>query len=208
MTTRLYLLPVLHLTDPVYNVPKYLPHRFNPALAGLEGVVWAWVTYLLEDAGLLIADVDDAQHTLLLGKADVIAVPPLDTTIGNATVRNRIRNILEAASIPADWVAVGMTYRQVVRTVICLFQFHNRAVARLLRRLWDGTINMEMTVSEIPAGTRDRLQETADELGLDYSGVTGSTTLRVLLKGMADQINNLLDPGFFRIDGAGLMLNL
>jgi len=55
MTVHLYVLPVLHLVDPNYNVPKYLPHRFNPALVGLENVPWAWETYLLEDIALLIA---------------------------------------------------------------------------------------------------------------------------------------------------------
>src|SRR3990167_7129380 len=121
MTVHLYVLPVLHLVDPNYNVPKYLPHRFNPALIGLENVAWAWETYLLEDISLLIADV---------------------------------------------------------------------------------------TVSQIPAGTRTWLQDVADEFGLDYSGVTGTTTLRDLLKLLADQMSGLLDPSIFQIAGAGLLLNL
>jgi len=208
MTVHLYVLPVLHLVDPNYNVPKYLPHRFNPALVGLENVPWAWETYLLEDIALLIADVTDPQHTLLSGQADVIAVPPLDNTIANATARNRVRTVLEAASIPAGWVSVGMTYRQVVRLVICMFQFHNRLVARLQRRLFDSSVNLDMTVSQIPEGTRTWLQDVAGEFGLDYSGVTGSTTLRDLLKLLADQMSGLLDPSIFQIAGAGLLLNI
>ena len=88
--TRLYILPVVHLTNPVYNVPKYLPHRFNPALSGLEGVAWAWVTYSLEDVGIIAADVTTAQDTLLAGRVDVLAVPPfsfIDTTATNFNQR-------------------------------------------------------------------------------------------------------------------------
>jgi len=48
----------------------------------------------------------------------------------------------------------------------------------------------------------------AGEFGLDYSGVAGATTLRDLLKLLADQMSGLLDPSIFQIAGAGLLLNL
>src|SRR3990167_6875117 len=74
--------------------------------------------------------------------------------------------------------------------------------------LLDGSINLDMTVSQIPADTRTWLQDVAGEFGLDYSGVTGSTTLRDLLKLLADQMSGLLDPSIFQIAGSGLLLNL
>lgn len=210
MTVHLYVLPIVHLIDPLYDVPKYLPHRFNSPLVGLENLFWALVPYQLEDVALLIADVTDAQHTLLSAQTDVIAVPPLDNTIQNATVRNRVRTVLEAANVPAGWVNVGMTYRSVVRTVISLFAYHRPVVRRLGRRLFDGTVNLDLTVSQLPSNARDFLQASADELGLDYTGVTGATTLRDLLKLMADQAGGLLDPSFFRIGSpeTGLLLNI
>jgi len=187
MTTRLYLIPITHLTDPIYNVPKYLPHRYNPSLAGLEGVRWAWETYLLEDTGLIVADVDNTQHTLLSAQADVLAVPPLDNTISSAAVRNQVRNALEAVNVPGLWIVTGMSYRSVIRVVLGMWQFHNRLAAIIQHKIFDGTIDLEMTVANIPLATRDQLQIAADELGLDYSAVTGSTTVRQLLKVMGDQ---------------------
>ncbi len=201
MTQRLYVLPVVHLTTPNHNVPKYLPHRFNPAMAGLEGVRWAWQTYLLDDLGVLVADVTTAQNTLLSGQSDVLVVPTnLDSTVPNTTTRNRIRTLLEAAGVPGTWVNTGMVYRTIVRSVLGCCQYHNRLVGLAQRRLFDGSVNLDMTVGQLPAGIRDRLQGAADGLGLDYSWVTASTTLRTLFKGMGDQYA----ARELRIDGAGM----
>lgn len=200
MTLQLYIIPIVHLTNPVYIVPKYLPHRFNPPITGLEGVRWAWLTYLLEDNGIIVADVSDTQNTLLTDQADVLLIPLLDNIIQNTTARNRVRSVLETANIPGTWVNTGMTYRSVLRIVLGLFQYHNRLVAIIQRRVFDGSINLDMTVNQIPSNVRDRLQEAADGLGLDYSWVTGATTIRQLLKGMGDQYAGRE----FRIDGAGM----
>ena len=187
MASRLYLIPVVHLTDPKYEVPAYLPHRLNPAIIGLEGIAWAWTTYLLEDVGLTMADVDDTQHALLSAQLDVLAVPSLDNTIANVAVRNQVRTALEAVSVPGLWVTAGMTYRSVIRVMLGMWQFHNRLVALVQHRIFDGSVNLEMTVADIPLATRNQLQVAADGMGLDYSAVTGSTTIRQLLKGMGDQ---------------------
>lgn len=187
MTQRIYILPVVHLTAQSYNVPKYLPHRLNPPITGLEGVRWSWVTYLLENMGILVADVTDAQHTLLAGQADVLVVPGLDNTIPNTAARNTVRSILETANIPGGWVNTGMTYRSVLRVVLGLFQYHNRLTAIIQRRVFDGSLNLDMTVAQIPAAVRDRLRQAATDLELDYSWVTSATTIRQLLKGMGDQ---------------------
>lgn len=187
MTIQLYVIPVVHLVTPVYEVPKYFPHRHNPPLAGLEGVPWAWVTYLLEDVGIIAADVDATQDALLAGQADVVGVPPLDNAIHNATARNKVRSMLEASNVPGTWVNTGMTYRSVLRVVLGLFQFHNRVVARLSRRVWDGSISLSTTVNQLPQPVADHLRNAADDLGLNYSAVTGTTTLRQLLLGIGQQ---------------------
>lgn len=195
---RLYLIPITHLTN--YNVPSYLSHRFNLALSGLEGIPWAWVTYLLEDIGLIIADTDATQHALLSAQTGVLAVPALDNTIPNTTVRNQVRNALEVVNIPGLWVTTGMSYRAIVRIVLGIFHYHNRLTVLVQRRIFDGSINLDMAVNQIPAGVRVRWQQAAEDLNLDYSAVTGTTTIRQLLKGMGDQFANQEH----RISGAGL----
>ena len=203
MSVELYLIPITHLSlggGGSYNVPKYLPHRFNPAEPGLEGVRWAWVTYLLEDIGFIIADVTTAQDSQLSGYSDVLVIPPLDNQITKVPQRKRVRAALEDVMIPGLWIDVGMTYREIVRTVLNLFSFHGRFVALIQGRVFDGSLDLDMTVGDIPQAKRDKLQEAADGFGLDYSGVTGATTIRQLLKGMADQFAD--EP--YRIAGAGL----
>lgn len=204
MTVNLYTVPVIHLSSPRYEVPKYLPHRFNAPIAGLENVSWAWETYLLEDFGLIIADVTSPQDNLLRNQADVLAVPPLDNSINNNSVRDTVRNYLEAASIPGSWINTGMSYRAILRIVLGLFYFHNRLVVRVQRRFWDGTITLDTTVGQLTLEAIQQARNTADDLGLDYSAVTSATTIRQLLLGVGQQFSNRS----LKISGAGISLDI
>lgn len=203
MAVELYLIPVVHPGG--NNAPKYLPTRFDPSNVepGLENVKWAWTTYLGEDAGLLIADVTPAQDSQLAGYSDVLKVPPLDNTINNNNQRDAVRDALEGSFIPGTWVNVGMTYREVIRKVLHIFEYHARSVAINQGPLFRGdTVNLDLTVSQIPQQKRDALQQTAEEFELDYSWVTGTTTLRELLKGIADEFAD--EP--YRVAGSGIEL--
>lgn len=188
MSWRLYIVPVTKIIPAPgreFTAPSYFYGRKTAGLAGMEGVVWAWERYVWESNGLVAADTSDAQHALLVAQTDVIAVPGLDTNIPNATVRNRVRNLLEAGNIPGSWVNTGMSYRTVIRTVLGIFRFHGRFVSKG-GRVFAGGVTLDTTISQLPAQAVTRLQEAATELGIDYSWVTGTTTMRQLLKGMAD----------------------
>jgi len=194
MTQRMYIIPIVHIDigeGSFYNVPKYFRHRMNPdSLPELAGVNYAWETWLNEDVAIIVADVDDTQHTLVNGQADVVTIPPLDNTIPTVAVRNRVRTVLENNNIPGTWVIVGMAYRSIVRIVLGMFQFHNRVVRLIGRRLFDGTLNLTLTIADLSIPMQDALAQAAADLFLDYSAVTGATTLRQLLKGMGDQFAN------------------
>jgi len=193
MTWRIYIVPITHIDlgpGREFAAPKYFFGRLIAGLAGLEGVSWAWERYVWEDHGIVAADVTDPQHALVSAQADVIAIPDLDSTIANATARNRVRNYLEAGNIPGTWVNTGMAYRAVVRTVLNVFRFHGRYVSKG-GRISTAGFSLATTWSQIPAAAQDRVRATADEFGLDYSAVTGTTTLRQLLKSMADQFGSI-----------------
>jgi len=83
-----------------------------------------------------------------------------------------------------------MTYRAILRVVLNVFAFFNRYVSKGGKVFVPG-ITLDTTVGELPLIAVSLLQETADEYGLDYGWVTGSTTLRELLKGMADQFGDV-----------------
>ena len=71
-----------------------------------------------------------------------------------------------------------------------MFTFFNRYVANGGRLSANGyTLNTAW--SEMPGLVQQRLRTTADEFGFDYSSVTGATTIRQLLKGMADQFGDI-----------------
>ena len=194
MTWRLYIVPITKIdTGPgtEFAAPKYFFGRLTNGLAGMEGVKWAWERFVWESHGIVAADVSDAQHALLDSQTDVIVIPALDNTIPNATVRNRIRNILEAGNIPGTWVNTGMTYRVVVRNVLNIWRFANRYISKG-GKIFTGSVTLDTTWSQIPALAQQKLIETANEFGLDYSAVTGATTIRQILKGMADQFGEIV----------------
>ena len=190
---RLYLLPIVHVPldgGGTYNCPKYLQHRFNPAISGLETVRYAWETYLLEDVGLAAAETNGAQHTLLASQLDVIALPENLDNLIQATAVARVRDYLDVMNVPANWIVSGMTFRSALRTLLNIWQLHNRYVGMVGKKLFDGTIRLNDTVADIPQRYRDDLRSAAESIGLDYSGVTTSTTIRQLFKMLADQLGD------------------
>lgn len=196
MAIRAYFIPITKIIfdgGGSHNCPKYFWHRFNPEppLAGLESVTHSWETYLLEDVGLIVADVDNVTHTLLAGQLDVLALPlNLDGTITLAAV-NTVKNFLEAVNVPAGWVTNGMTYRAALRTLLNIWQLHSRYVGTVGKKLFGGSIHLNDTVADIPQRYRDDLRAAAESMGLDFSAITPATTIRQLLKGVADQLGNI-----------------
>jgi hypothetical protein len=203
MTQQLYIIPVIHLTNPDYNVPAYLPHRFHAAIPGLEGIPWAWTTYLLEDVAIVLADTTVAQNTLLDAQAGVFPIANLDATISGTTIRNRVRSALENAFVPGTWITTGMSYRNILRAVAGMFEFHNRVVAISQGRVFDGVKNLSTTINQLSATQISALTQTATEFGINYSGITGSSTLRAALL-LANNLYNASRP--FVISGAGLSM--
>lgn len=207
MTQRLYLIPINHISigdqGDIYHTPKYLPHRLDPALAGLEEVRFTWEIFWLGHTAIVVADTDDTQNGLLIAQTDVVAVPPLDSTIA-AGVLPVVQSVLETGGIPGNWVQVGMSYRQVLRIILGIMQFHKRFMALSGRRAGDGPVALTLRVNQIPQATRTILQNVATEFGLDFSAVTGTTAVRQLLIGMGQQFASRS----FTISGAGLAMEI
>jgi hypothetical protein len=190
MTMTLYTIPAIYLPGERYIVPAYLSHRFSAPVVGLEGVAWTWETYKLERMGIVVADVTPAQDTLLTAQANVIKIPALDNTIPSVAVRNQVQTVLETFDIPAQWVVVGMSYRTILRIVLGIFRFHGRLIVLLQRRFWNGTISLDTTVSQLSTNVVTYLQEAANHFGIDYSFVTGTTTIRELFRLMGEHWAN------------------
>ena len=181
MATRFYLLPIEVISGA--RGPKYLKWRF--ASAGMD-VPWSMMDYGLQDTALVCADVTAGQHTTLSGNADVVSVP---TNIdGNVTAGalSAVRASLESLWIPGNWVTTSHTYRQVLRVVAGLFQFAQRHHALHGEMLMQGAVNFNLTLGDLSAARRDRINATATSFGYDTSGFTLASTLRDVLKFLGD----------------------
>lgn len=183
MEIRFYLIPIEMIN--AGRGPKYIKWRFNPD--GLD-VQWSMKDFGSLDIGLIAVNADQADHDILSAAEDVTAIPAnLDNNIP-AGALNTVRAELEALGIPGNWVGTSNTYREVVRFVAGLFQFAQRhAGLHDSQQIRPTNVNLSNTWSDLPAQWRSNLQATADSFGYDYSGVTGATTLRVVLKALGDQ---------------------
>ena len=202
MTVRVYVLPMVEtlIGAITYRAPKYIGGRNNTTLAGLENLSYACMPYGMQPVCLLIADVTVAQHNLLTANSDVLAAPQnIDNNL-NAGAVTTVKNLLESLHIPAGWVTTSHTYRQVLRLVGWLFQFMQRVHGIFPEKLFAAPNTLATTYGELSPGMQSALLQAAQSFAFDTSGLQSSTTLRVILKNLADQFNDRpLDSGLLVI---------
>lgn len=181
MTIRFYIVPIERVGS--YRGPQYFKWRFNP-----DGIAdrWHMLDYGLLDRALLASDISDANHTSLTAHSDVLALPlNLDAKLTAAQV-NAAQAFLEGVGIPANWISTADTPRGVLRVLSGLFLFVQRVTALLGQPITLTPAALNLQVRNVPAETRAALAQAAAELGYDYAWVTANTTMRAVLKGMAD----------------------
>lgn len=148
---------------------------------------WHAMDYGMENCFLLAADVTPEEHTSLNAQTDVLAVPtPIDSNVSSAAL-SVVRSRLESMNIPGNWVTTSHTYRQVLRTARRVITFVQRYRGKFGDRIFNGHL-LSTRWNQLSEAMRQRLRDVADELGLDYSGVTNTMTLRQILKLIADQL--------------------
>jgi hypothetical protein len=190
MAIRFYIVPLEVVAGVLTRRgPKYFSWPFDPDAPALipADVRWEMRDFGLQPTGLVAADVTPAQNTALSAQADVITVPAnLDNNVGAANLAT-VRSKLESIGIPGDAIVASTDYRHIVRGIIAIF-----AVAQRLDGLQGGAIftdnrTLATTLGELSAGARQQLQDAATELGYDYSSLTLASTLRDVLKTLANQ---------------------
>lgn len=172
----------------VLRVSKYLAASGQAALAGLEGLDYSGSDFGLEPTMLVVANVSPAQHTILIAQLDVTALPVDTTQAIGAGALATVKANLEALKLPAAWVTTANTYQQVLHVVLAIFQFAGRFAALTGLDPFAGGFTLDSTVSQLPLAARNGLTATAVDMGLSTAGVTGATTLRAMLKSVADQL--------------------
>lgn len=190
MAFRLYIVPVVGAGTKVSpRRPKY----FN----SVDGVIAAGATWSAQDYGLepwmvVAADLSTSDDNLVVGEPDAFALPfDLSTTLSAAQVTS-VQTKLEAINLPAGWVATSLTWLQVVRVVLGMFSFMQNYQAVNVGnggtgQLFTGGVTLATTFGALAAQQRADLATAAANLSLTTNGISGTTTLRVALKTLADQ---------------------
>lgn len=160
----------------------------NPPTALLVGD-WQAFDYGKEPWFIVFADVTPAERTAITANADVTAIPAsLDNAIGGALATVQAK--LEAANLPSQWVTSVMTWRTLVKNIVRLLPVVQRfrGLAPAANRLFDAGLTLDSTLGDIPATPRQRLNQAAQQLGLDTSSLTLATTIRSALVTLAQQL--------------------
>lgn len=182
---RYYIVPEIGGGDPIN---ENTPDSYRPKyIAAMVGVAWIAMKFGHEPFRLVYCDLSTFDHNTLVLNADVVSLPAdLDQIVPPGSVNN-IQSKLEACSIPSGWVTSSMTYRQVLRKTCQIAQFYQRLRGLGLARLLSGSISLNTQFQSLPAGARQKLRDAADSFQFDRTGMTNTTTIRTILKAMADQ---------------------
>lgn len=183
---RIYLVNAVQAVRSGIPLPNsQAPEHLQGAIAGVGTVA----SMSFGNGGHFLVSVDataDA-HTAIAALPRVTALPAnLDQNLTAGAVTT-VQTALEARNIPAHWVSISLTYRQVLRVVAGMFQFAQIYYAQHTLNLFRGGVNLDTRVNQIPQVERDRLSSAAQAAGLDASGITGTTTVRQILRELGEQ---------------------
>lgn len=179
MALRIYLMPIIG------DGSKLDPRRPKYADTHLSGFSWQAMDYGDEPTCIVASDLG-AGHAALAAEVDVTAVPSDLNQIVGAQL-STVQSTLEGFNIPAGWINSNHTYRRVLRVVSVLFQISQRYQGKLFGRIFTSGVTLNTQFSDLPDQARARLLEVSNSFGFDTSGLTGSSTLRQILKEFVDQ---------------------
>jgi hypothetical protein len=177
---RIYIMPLADLGPVFGRGPKYWQTYF-PSLQ------WAMIDYGPEQVAVVrIPNVDTPTHQALALLSDVIS-PPEDLGQQIGAQLTQVKNALEAFNIPADWVQASHTYAQGLRLIACMFCFAQKMVALGATRVFPSGVTLATRFNQLTTAQKNFLLNTAIVLNFNTSILTGNSTMRQILKAMADQ---------------------
>jgi hypothetical protein len=193
MSFRLYIVPVIGTgTKADYRRPKYFD---DGSLASHPA--WSWIDYGFEPWAVVGADLSTSEDNFVVGQPDGFALPfDLSPPLTAQQVTN-VKNKLESIQVPSGWVNTTLSWIQVVRTVLGVFTFIQRygvvyadANGVAAPSIFTGGVSLDTTFGSLPLAVRNALIATAQSFGIPTAGLTANTTLRTILKSMADSFQN------------------
>lgn len=165
--------------------PKYFKWRYDPDPPGID-CRWNLTDYGKALTALVVADVTPEQHNSLVAHSDVLALPAdVDSKVGGVALQD-VRATLESFDLPAHWITAHSTYREVIKGIAGTMQFAHRRHALHDKKVIEPGHSLDMRLVDLPDHGHDELLSVADSMDIDRSNITDATTVRQLLKHMAD----------------------
>lgn len=188
MAFRLYVVPIVVVGAKLARWPKY----FNDGTL-VDPFTWAGMDYGNEPTMIVGADLSVADDATLAAEPDVQAIPfVLDNLLTGPQV-TATQAFLEARNLPVGWVTTALSWRTVVRTILGMFSFlaryavvYSTANGQPAPSLFAGGVTLATTFGALPAAVQTAMTNTAISLDISTAGLTSGTTLRVILKALAD----------------------
>lgn len=183
---RYYIVPEIGGGAPLNSTT---PDALRPKYFGdMSGIAWASMPFGLEGVRIVGCALSDFDHAFVASKPDAVILPSDLTGVLDAAAASALQTQLETKNIPAQWVAAGMTYGQVLRKVVHIFQFMQRLNGHAgMSRLLANGVTLDSPFNGIPGAAKNKLKTAAQSFGWDTSGFTPGSTMRQILKAAADQ---------------------
>lgn len=202
MALRLYIVPVVGTgskADP--RTPKYFTD------GTVTSVAWTANVYGFEPWAIVAADLSPTDDAIIVNELDAFALPFDLSPLLTAPQVTNVQTKLEAAHIPSGWVNTSLTWTDVVRTVLGMFAFFQRYSGIYARQngtvppsLFLGGITLDSTFGTLSVANQNALTGAAQSFNFSTAGLTSLTTIRVILKTMADNFQGqVYSFGSYRI---------
>ena len=180
---RFYVLPVEQVG--IYRGPKYFHWRFDPDPPGID-CFWAMKDYGVINECVIAADITLTDHNNLVASGDVYDFPEsMDVNMPTAE-RNLLIGVLDAAYVPSHWINSSTSYRVALRTITGMF-LYMQALSALGGNPFAWGIDLNTKWSQLSAQQKDWITQAAWNMGYTTDFITTNTTVRQIIKGMADQ---------------------
>lgn len=177
MTRRLYIAPIVTLSigsrSPLGS--KVLEYGIQQGISSVLSRDKTWA--------LTTADFDNTQHALVAADPDITDVPfsALDNTWNDFTVQQRtaIGNRLETFHVPMDWISGSTSVADLIRMAARV-----ALIGQMLKADALDNISLDSTFGSLSAARRNRILAWAADNNVDTTGLSGSTTIRAMLRAL------------------------
>ncbi len=193
---RIYLVPLVGTgTLQDSKRPKYF---IDPGAIITPGVAISTQYYGEEGTVIVGADLSISDDSLVIGQPDVTALPfDLAATLTAGQV-SAVKNKLESLNIPHQWVDTSDTWLDIVRIVLGISSFLSRyrgiyshLFGTPIPKVFGGGITLGSTFGTLSSNIQTALIETALSFNISTAGLTANTTMRVILKALADNFSSM-----------------